>query len=808
MRPTRLELKGFSSFRQATVVDFTGADLFALSGPTGAGKSSLIDAMTFALFGSVARYGARLVEPVISQGDVEARVLLDFSVDGAPYRVARVARRTATGATTKEARLERLPRVAGGDPIDLALGAKEVTAAVESLLGLTFEHFCRTVVLPQGAFQDFLHATGKERQDLLIELLDVGIYQDVRKRARQRADEAKAQVAALTEQLESVAGVSDEAIATVEARLLVLEDLSTEVAAAQPDLEAIRERGAALRAEHTRAQDDLARLDGIEPPEGLADLAQRLQQADLALVAARTESEAAATARERAQDATAGLPTARDLATVLEALGQVPTLAQAVEASASNHEALQAEAVAAHKAAEEAAADATSAQDALRAAEVAQGVHALRPHLVAGEPCPLCEQHVGVVPQVAAPEDLVAARSSLQAAEARARTSLEAAGKAEVAAARAGEQVAAAQQRLATHRDGLARLRAAASLPDEADDAQVLAAQRAAAEREAALDALHKAERQARAAAAQAEAQVSSLAGERSAAMVAVREAHARIADLGAPAPGDDLAASWAALAAWVDDERPRRSTAVAEAAGRVAQAVDAWSARQQLVLDAVAAAGVAIPAAMDAATAVATARAEAAAQASTLRARQAQAVELASRVDLLRERANVASSLGQILQANRFQQWLIARALTRLVVGASGILGDLSHGAYSLTLGPDNAFLVADHRNAGEERHARSLSGGETFLASLALALSLAEHVADLAAKGSARLESLFLDEGFGSLDADTLDVVATCIEELGATGRMVGLITHVPDLAQRVPVRFEVARTPEGSQVTRVDT
>ena len=78
----------------------------------------------------------------------------------------------------------------------------------------------------------------------------------------------------------------------------------------------------------------------------------------------------------------------------------------------------------------------------------------------------------------------------------------------------------------------------------------------------------------------------------------------------------------------------------------------------------------------------------------------------------------------------------------------------------------------MVDHANADAVRGAKTLSGGETFLASLALALSLADQVVDLAADGSARLESIFCDEGFGSLDLDTLDVVATALEELGRVG------------------------------------
>ena len=96
MRPERLVVEGFTTFRERTEVDFSGADLFALTGATGAGKSSLIDAIVFALYGSIPRLDdRRLVAPVISQDKVEARVRLDFSIDGERYRAVRVVREVA-----------------------------------------------------------------------------------------------------------------------------------------------------------------------------------------------------------------------------------------------------------------------------------------------------------------------------------------------------------------------------------------------------------------------------------------------------------------------------------------------------------------------------------------------------------------------------------------------------------------------------------------------------------------------------------------------------------------------------------------
>src|SRR3972149_7844435 len=107
MRPIRLELEGFTGYRELTVCDFEGVDLFVLTGPTGSGKASVMDALTFALYGSVSRYGnPNLVHPVISQGKLEAKVRFDFSVDGRKYTAVRVVRRTRGGATTREAGLE------------------------------------------------------------------------------------------------------------------------------------------------------------------------------------------------------------------------------------------------------------------------------------------------------------------------------------------------------------------------------------------------------------------------------------------------------------------------------------------------------------------------------------------------------------------------------------------------------------------------------------------------------------------------------------------------------------------------------
>jgi exonuclease SbcC len=163
---------------------------------------------------------------------------------------------------------------------------------------------------------------------------------------------------------------------------------------------------------------------------------------------------------------------------------------------------------------------------------------------------------------------------------------------------------------------------------------------------------------------------------------------------------------------------------------------------------------------------------------------------------------------LGNLLRSDEFPRWLIASALDVLIQDASASLAELSGGQFDLTH-DDGGLVVIDHTNADLHRPVKTLSGGETFQASLALALALSAQMATLAAAGSARLDSIFLDEGFGTLDDATLDIVAGTLENLASQGdRMVGIITHVKSLADRVPTKFKVSRDQFGSTVSRDDS
>jgi exonuclease SbcC len=181
--------------------------------------------------------------------------------------------------------------------------------------------------------------------------------------------------------------------------------------------------------------------------------------------------------------------------------------------------------------------------------------------------------------------------------------------------------------------------------------------------------------------------------------------------------------------------------------------------------------------------------------------------VVLAEEVARCKEEEQVAKMLGNLLKSNGFEAWLCAEALESLVTEASEILMQLSGGQYELHRDARNDLVVLDHNDAGTTRPVNTLSGGETFQASLAMALALSHQVVGLSG-GKRDLNSMFLDEGFGTLDEATLDTVAATLERLASeTDRMVGIVTHVPALAERVPVQFNVTRDGASSRLRRVE-
>ncbi|MDT7713522.1 MAG: repair protein SbcC/Rad50, partial [Pseudonocardiales bacterium] len=656
--------------------------------------------------------------------------------------------------------------------------------------------------------------------------------------ARGPLERARDDYAALAATQRALAGTNDEHLGAVRAResaAAAVADASERLrhARIRRDRESRADLAAALRPSLVAGQpcpvcdQAVATLPAARPTTDLSSADAAVADAEDALEQTRrAEAGAVAAERERARerDRLAG-----ELARLRAVLVGAPPSATAVSAALAGLDGLVA-------AAEQAAEtlrdvrrrrdDAASAAEAVRgeSAAAASALWRAREPLVPFDAPPVVDDvlagwrelcawahHEAAVRGAALAAARVAAAQAAEVAQA-AKLAFEKVER--TAATRRAEETAAArgEQRARSDLDALDQRigQLQGALETAPPDAQAQAALHR-------LDALDEAVRRAdaelrvaRGARSAADARLAEVGRDVTAAWDALHAARDPLVVLGAPAViGDDLLAAWTGLTGWATAAIARRDGELPDAQSAAAAAREYRDAAGRRLTDDVAAHGVRIPTDRPVAASVLAAVAEALAESRGLRdrivERRADAVRLRAQRTDAESLQQVARMLGNLLRSDNFPRWLVASALDVLVADASASLSELSGGQFELTH-DDGEFLVVDHADADAHRPVKTLSGGETFQASLALALALSAQMSALAAQGAARLDSIFLDEGFGTLDEATLDVVATTLENLASRGdRMVGVITHVPTLAERVPVRFTVARDRHTASVVR---
>lgn len=776
-------------------IDFDDAELFVLSGPTGSGKSSIIDAMTFALYGAVPRYGKQATTAIVSKGRNEARVRLAFEAGGTEFTATRVVRMLSSGrATTKEARLEQGERVLADSPGDI-----EVVAT--SIIGLKYEDFTRCVVLPQGEFQEFMHASPAERQDLLVSLLGLGLYEDLRREASRRADAHKKEVEISERRLEEdYSDVTPEALKRSKEALQELESRLQ-------DAEEARARVDELRSELRKATEESEKLAvqskvlaGVSAPEAAAVLAQQLENTEEGVAELKKKLKAVRDDRIELEKKRQALPERSHVRAQMKARKDADDLG--TEITERKTAATEANTIleAAQKAKMAVRDELAQAEEQLESVRNRYQAAHLAESLVEGEPCPVCLQVVGELPDHDATTDLAEFEEAVESAKTALNAAIEEVSARKTSAAQAEVRFQEAEKRsevLTEELQDTPELEALAGTLKEIEDLESRLKKTRESENEVErkrLDAQVEIEKQ---------REALDKAWEK---WKDVRGAATR-AGLDAPDRVEgDLLGSWKRLEEWAADaikQLEPRLEVLEEAKTGKNKEIEGFLRGIEEVLEE---AGIQLAEGQDPVAALQKAFASAEKAVTDLKSNLERARELRKLCKQERQAERTARELARLLGARKFEGWMIRRALEALVLGASDTLRELSAGAYSLEVGDQNEFVVIDHLNADERRSAKSLSGGETFLASLSLALALAEQVAELGVHGGAKLEALFLDEGFGTLDLETLDVVATALEELGARGRMIGLITHVQDLAERMPVRFELRKEGNVSSITRL--
>ena len=178
---------------------------------------------------------------------------------------------------------------------------------------------------------------------------------------------------------------------------------------------------------------------------------------------------------------------------------------------------------------------------------------------------------------------------------------------------------------------------------------------------------------------------------------------------------------------------------------------------------------------------------------------------QIADDIETKQAAFDVLSTLNELIgssKGDKFRKFAQGLTLDNLIVLANRQLSRL-HGRYRLQRKEVNglSLLVADTWQGDITRDTRTLSGGESFLVSLALALALSDLVSH-----KTSIDSLFLDEGFGTLDAETLDIALDALDNLNASGRMIGVISHVEAMKERIPTQIRVHKR-SGLGVSELD-
>ena len=177
MKPIKLKIKGLNSFMEEQTIDFeklTDRGFFGIFGPTGSGKSTILDGITLALYGNVSRKSSNYINTNCDRLNVN----FEFQISGAEvkrYVVDREFRRKNDGSINSGKC--KIVDITNGEEV-LADGVKTINKKVEEIIGLNLEDFTRTVVLPQGKFSEFLKLEGKDRRDMLERLFNLEQYGD------------------------------------------------------------------------------------------------------------------------------------------------------------------------------------------------------------------------------------------------------------------------------------------------------------------------------------------------------------------------------------------------------------------------------------------------------------------------------------------------------------------------------------------------------------------------------------------------------------------------------------------------------
>lgn len=876
MKPIQLVLSAFGPYVERTVIDFSALGeegLFLIAGDTGAGKTTIFDAISFALYGEASggkekRKSKSFHSDYVSD-QTETYVELTFRHRGETWWIRRnleyqrPAKKKKDGmeTTTRQAADAQMRNEDTGEEI---LRMDDVNRRVRELLGLTQDQFTQTVMIAQGDFLKILTASSDDRKKLFRDLFHTNLYVDLQSRLQEKnracADEQKA----LEQVILSAEGKIDpeaefaereillsycgqiqhtDALCALLARLIEQEKAAQEQARAQKkeaadqigaliaavtegervnrdfaDWESKRARLAALtagqgeidaqraalaaarRAQQLETDEALmrrTRRDMDAQRTALSDAQAALEQAKKALPEAETRMKEA---ESRGGEIHALLAQAKQMEDCLPVLGEVERLKAALDTQKRELQRLTE--------------DSSRAQAAYTAAQNSYYLSQaglLARELKAGQPCPVCGSTAHPCPAQITPETVT--RQALEQAAKRRET-------AEKAQSDAATRLAANRAALDEREDRLRALKIGADETRQRLAVRIDAAHQAAADRQREIDAARSA--------------YQALDKRKTAAQSAVDAAQKQLAALEKDLRAQTEAFEQKRAAHGFEDEASyrlaKRTNAEIERldreirnfdeqkrtlAAQTHELEDKLSGRQRTDL-----------AALQNRRAAALDRQAKAENAEKAMVRKLTLHESAER-EIRQANAAIQKKRGkwQIIQELytccagiaagnpraklTFEAYVQQYYFRFVVAAANKRLTRLTDGMFTLRVMREAANRVSQSgldlevldRSTGQARDVSTLSGGESFLASLALALGLSDAVQSQS--GQIRMDAMFIDEGFGSLDENALRSSIDVLLELADGKRLIGIISHVQELEERIDKQIVVTKTPNGSTV-----
>ncbi|WP_443794935.1 AAA family ATPase [Dialister hominis] len=866
MKPLKLTMRAFGPYAGETVIDFEklqGRHLFLICGPTGAGKTTILDAMCYALYGKTSgdRTGEKMRSDYADSSE-RTEVIFDFMLGDKTYRATRspaqmVDKKRGSGQTLA-AMQASLSELEDGKEINtLRTGIEE---AAGKLIGLNADQFCQVILLPQGDFRKLLVAKADEREAILKQLFKTQRFSDFKDRLKDRLDakvREKMEKQTREDQILSSSGATDEKQLSQ-----MVEEAGKELKEAQDivksrekesnefrevyqketalmghftELEKALKQDAALKNEEGRMKEMEASLSLIRSARELAPYFVQLdgitregKQEAVKLKTARADMETYSklneTLEKRIQELDAMkekreeerktalkmqdlVPKAKLYGAAVQALKNAKNALSRAEEETKR---LQAAAEAARKARDEQKEKA----DAVRKSYIDGQAFLLAEGLEDGVPCPVC----GAIhhPAPARGGDYVAKAEDVE----RAQKEYERASAAYDRANDAKEKhsTGAYAKAVSDHAKADAQMKTLKEIPEAYRDPKFLEM-----ESTRLLAGIRKWERDKETAAAQ----LRKAGADLSASQAACRNAEERREELVKKYRETESVLKEASDKAgfqsldeckeWYkkkDTEESVRKTLEQYRADRK-------STEERIKAEEQETAGKERPDML-------ALNEKSKALQDQLKKASERAAALKERTETLQKAVSDARAIEKELEDLRKEEGLIRGlydltsgkktriTLERYVLGT--LLDDVANAAnlrllsmsrrrYSLHrmtdesgLGKGGLSLEVSDSFTGRSRPANTLSGGETFLASLSLALGLADVVQSR--QGGVRLDTMFIDEGFGTLDPDSLNSAMNTLIDLQNTGRMVGIISHVPELEERIDARLRITPAEKGSK------